>query len=297
MNPVMTVRGADCLLADRAKDPSRGFYLYLGLVHCFSLAIASNLHQERLLKFVSSKEHFMPSLQSNIYSKVGLLPVIFLGMLMLSACGDDTTGTDETCGGNGVFHGDHCDCDAGYSPSADGLSCEADEVSADDTNAGDNQTSDVSDAANLTFNPSSTKASVGQNQDGSQVWIFEAMDGDAMLRFELYAAYGAPTSPGVAEITDAETDYSTCGTCIMLRTGCVAHGDHYDCTKSFMPKVGGQIEFTAISGTVGEQMSGELKNIVLQEVSIAQDYSTTPVNGGEALSIDSWAFDVSLEAL
>ncbi len=239
----------------------------------------------------------MHSFQSSIIPKSVLFSAIFLGILMLSACGGDTADADEACGGNGVFHGDHCDCDAGYSPSADGLSCEADEVAADDTSAGNNEASDFGDATSLTFNPSSTKASVGQNQDGSQVWIFEAMDGDAILRLDLYAAYGAPTSPGVAEITDAETDYSTCGTCIMLRTGCVSHGDHYDCTKNFMPKVGGQVEFTAMSGTVGEQMAGELKNIVLQEVSIAQDYSTTPVNGGEVLSIDSWAFDVSLEAL
>ena len=237
----------------------------------------------------------MQSLQAT-HSKIGLAPVIILSMLMLSACGGDTD-VDESCGGHGVFHGDHCDCDAGYSPTADGHSCEADEVAADDTSATDNQTGDVGDATNLTFNPSTTKGSVGAAQDGSQVWIFEAMDGDAMLRLEFYAAYGAPTSPGVAEITDAETDYSRCGTCIMLRTGCVAHGDHYDCTKTFMPQAGGQIEVSAIGAAAGEQFAGELKNVVLKQVSIAQDYSTTPVSGGESLVINSWAFDVSLDAL
>ncbi len=239
----------------------------------------------------------MPSLQSNVFSKIVILPAVLMGMLMLAACGGDSADSDESCGGHGVFHGDHCDCDAGYSPSADGLSCEADEAPVDNNTGVDNQATDASDATNLTFNPASTKGSVGAAQDGSQVWIFEAMDGDAMLRLELYAAYGAPTAPGVAEITDSETDYSTCGTCIMLRTGCVAHGDHYDCTKTFMPKAQGQVEISAIGGAAGDQLAGELKNIVLQQVSIGQDYSTTPINGGEALNIESWSFDVSLDAL
>ena len=86
----------------------------------------------------------MQSLQAT-YPKIGLVPVIFLSMLMLTACGGDTD-VDESCGGHGVFHGDHCDCDAGYSSTADGLSCEADEGAADDTSAIDNQTGEVSDA-------------------------------------------------------------------------------------------------------------------------------------------------------
>ena len=239
----------------------------------------------------------MICLPSRLASPFALFSSIFISLMMLTACGGDT---DETCGGNGVFHGDHCDCDAGFSPSADGLSCVADVDTDADTTDATNQNTDATDTSNatdLTFNASTSKASVGTNQDGSQVWIFEAMDGDKMLRLEFYAAYGAPTAPGVAEITDAETDYSTCGTCIMLRTGCVEHGDHYDCTKNFMPRAQGQIQMTAIGGTAGDQFAGELKDIVLQQVSIAQDYTTTPVAGGEELNIDSWTFDVSLETL
>ena len=123
------------------------------------------------------------------------------------------------------------------------------------------------------------------------------MDGGAILRLELYAAFGAPTSPGVVEMTSAETDYSTCGTCIMLRTGCVSHGDHYDCTQTFMPRAGGQVNISALGSSVGDRFTGELKDIVLQEVAIGQGYTTTPVAGGEVLNFESWTFDIQLDAL
>ena len=142
----------------------------------------------------------MICLPSRLASPFALFSSIFITLMMLTACGD----TDETCGGNGVFHGDHCDCDAGFSPSAGGLSCVADADTDADTTDATNQNTDATDTSNatdLTFNASTSKASVGTNQDGSQVWIFEAMDGDKMLRLEFYAAYGAPTAPGVAEIT------------------------------------------------------------------------------------------------
>ena len=93
----------------------------------------------------------MPSLQSNVFSKIVILPAVLMGMLMLAACGGDSADSDESCGGHGVFHGDHCDCDAGYSPSADGLSCEADEAPVDNNTGVDNQATDASDATNLMF--------------------------------------------------------------------------------------------------------------------------------------------------
>ena len=123
------------------------------------------------------------------------------------------------------------------------------------------------------------------------------MDGASILRIELYAGYGAPTSPGVVDLTDAETDYATCGTCLMLRTGCVSHGDHYDCTATFMPRAEGQIQIDAIGSAAGEQLTGELKNIVFQQVSIGQNYATTPVANGDKMNLATWSFDVQLDAM
>ena len=231
--------------------------------------------------------------QSALIAGVGLA----LFFLLLPACGGGNAGGDTTCGEFGTMDGDRCDCDAGYSASADGLSCEADEpIQADQPDA-DSQADASDDAVSLAFNPSSATGSVGEAEDGSQVLIFEAMDDGVMLRLELYAAFGAPTSPGTVEMTTAETDYSTCGTCIMVRTGCVFHHDHYDCTQNFMPRAQGELHINAIGSGVGERFTGELKDLVLQQVSIGQGYVTTPVAGGDVLSLDSWSFDVQLDAL
>ena len=234
--------------------------------------------------------------RSYLFTKACVISSVVMGLLVLSACGDDTAEPDVGCGENGVMHGDHCDCDAGYSASDDGLSCEADEPTANDEPEGDSQSAE-SDAANLTFGPSTATGSIGEAQDGSQVLVFEAMDGDVMLRIELFAAFGAPAAPGIVDITSAETDYSTCGTCIMLRTGCVAHHDHYDCTQNFMPRAEGQVDVSAIGSGVGDRFAGELKDIVFQQVSIGQGYVTTPVAGGDVLALDNWSFDVQLDAL
>ena len=78
------------------------------------------------------------------------------------------------------------------------LSCEP--IESTETDASDETQSDMDD---LVFNPSNGQGSVGQAQDGSQVWLFEAMDGGSILRIELYAGYGAPTAPGVVNLTEA----------------------------------------------------------------------------------------------
>ena len=212
--------------------------------------------------------------------------------LFFSGCGDVTDNTAEVdCGDHGQLHGDHCHCDDGYTLSDDGSSCEQSQV---DATTGDSNSDQIVD---LTFSPTSSQGSVGEAQDGSKVWLFEAVDGGTILRIELYAGYGAPTSPGIVDITANETDYATCGTCIMLRTGCVAHNDHYDCTGTFMPKAEGEMHIDAIGAAAGDNLTAELKDLVFQEVTIGQNYSTTPVADGDQLHLEAWSFDVQLEAL
>ena len=218
-----------------------------------------------------------------------LVLFILLGMFVLSSCGEEATDpADTSCGEHGEMHGSHCHCDAGYSVSDDGLSCELQNQA--------NDTEPTDDGATLVFDPANAKGSVGDGQDGSKVWLLKAMDGDTILHVQLYAGRGAPTIPGVVDITESETDYSTCGTCLVLQTGCFAHGDHYDCTGIFMPRAEGELHLNAIGTAVGEKLTGELKNIVFQEVSMDQNYSTTPIAGGEQFQVDSLSFDVQLEA-
>jgi len=212
--------------------------------------------------------------------------------LFMSGCGDTNDTDIAECGDHGELHGDHCHCDDGYTLSDDGTSCEqAQEVDSTGNSSNSNQATD------LTFSPASSQGSVGDAQDGSKVWLLEAIDGDTILKIELYAGYGAPTSPGIVSITANETDYATCGTCVMLRTGCVAHNDHYDCTGTFMPKAEGEVHIDAIGSAAGESLSGELKDLVFQQVLIGQNYSTTPIADGDQLRLDTWSFDVQLESL
>ena len=64
-----------------------------------------------------------------------------------------------------------------------------------------------------------------------------------------------------------------------------------------MPRAEGQVQVDAIGTAAGEQLTGQIRDIVFQQVSIGQDYTTTPVNGGDLHRIESWAFDVQLSAL
>ena len=132
--------------------------------------------------------------------------------------------------------------------------------------------------------------------DGSRVWIVEAAHGDSILSFEIYEAFGGPTAPGDVEMTEAETSYETCGTCLVLQTGCVAHNDHFDCERTFMPRAEGQLRIDAISPNAGEQFSGEALGLVFQEVVIGDNFQTDVVSGGALIALDPWSFDITLVA-
>lgn len=147
----------------------------------------------------------------------------------------------------------------------------------------------------LMFMPTLTQASTSKGSDGKAIWLLEASGDQAMLSFENYESFGGPTSPGTFPITSTETNYMTCGSCLILRTGCVAHGDHVDCDHTFMPRAQGDVRLDAIGTQVGERLAGELVSLVFQEVSIDQDFQTLPVMGGEVLHLADWRFDVLLQ--
>ena len=151
-------------------------------------------------------------------------------------------------------------------------------------------------AAALSFMPSELRGTVATSEDGSHLWLLEGVDGAALLRLELYEAYGGPTGPGHVDITAAETNYATCGTCVVYQTGCAAHGDHYHCERTFMPTLGGGVHLDALGQAVGTAMTGALEGLTLREVTIGSDYSTTEVAGGQRYQVGRWAFDVALEA-
>lgn len=226
-------------------------------------------------------------------------------------------GGDESCGGHGEWHGDHCHCDEGYIASEDELTCVDDEPDPDvdmggapdmpgdpDMGGEEDMGQDLGDQDQgteeppaLMFEPTVQRGAVGAGEDGAHLWLLEAEDGATILRLELYEAYGAPTQPGSVTLAPIETNYATCGTCIIVQTGCSAHGDHFHCQRTFMPEAQGSVSIESIGTSVGSTLSGSLDDIMLREVTIAENYETTPVASGQRHYLSSWAFDTTLEAL
>ncbi len=117
------------------------------------------------------------------------------------------------------------------------------------------------------------------------------------MNLELYEPVGGPIAPGAFALGDADTDYARCTTCIILQTGCAAHGDHFHCATTFMPVSGGELHLDEIGSGPGEHIAGELIDVTFREVTIGSDFQTQAVAGGAELHLDFWSFDVALEAL
>ena len=194
---------------------------------------------------------------------------------------------DLPCGGHGEMHGDHCHCDGGYTVSNDGQTCV---VTPADNGGGDQ-------GGEFSFIPRNPRAATGAAQDGTQVWLLEAVDGDKVLEMSIYEAYGGPTSPTQIEMTETETSYSTCGTCLVLRTGCILHNGHYDCRRAFMPRAEGTIFLDELGASPGGSISGEMVDLVFQEVLISDRGRTNVVTDGAVLNFDPWEFDLRLGSL
>lgn len=110
---------------------------------------------------------------------------------------------------------------------------------------------------------------------------------DALL-IELYAGLGDPpplSGPGSYTLgaSLAERSYHSCGTCIMLYTGCAEGGG---CEKSYFA-IAGELEVQSW----GERFTGQLKNLELMEVTMDSQFRTTPVPNGEGYCIEEYPFD------
>ena len=64
-----------------------------------------------------------------------------------------------------------------------------------------------------------------------------------------------------------------------------------------MPKAEGKIRIDELGTNAGETFAGELLGVIFQEVTIAQDYQTTPVADGEEIHFMPWSFETQLGSL
>lgn len=149
----------------------------------------------------------------------------------------------------------------------------------------------------LDFNPGDVTAQVGETEAHEHLWNLQGVDDGIIINVEMYEQFGARTTPGEVELEGDELNYATCGTCVLMRTGCEAHGDHFHCDHTFMA-TGGHVDLEAIGTAEGETLAGALHDIGFQEVTIdSETYQSTPVADGETYELDAWDFDVTLEAM
>ncbi len=80
------------------------------------------------------------------------------------------------------------------------------------------------------------------------------MDANKVLELSIDEAYGGPTSATVVDITDSETSYTTCGTCLILRSGCVEHNGHFDGQRSLMPRAEGKLYLDALGASASDRI-------------------------------------------
>jgi hypothetical protein len=205
----------------------------------------------------------------------------------------DSGSATEECSGHGHLHGDECHCDEGYEMTDDGTAC----VAASDSQSPDAGADPDSTSSMLDLSSATLTARTGTDSEEKLVWVIEATDDTYLLQMELYEAYGGPTTPGVVPITDNETSYHSCGTCLLLQTGCEAHDDHFHCDGTFMPMAQGELHLDVLDMEVGGRIEGDTHDIVFQEVLIDEDLNTLPVPGGRQMALEDLQFALTLDPL
>jgi hypothetical protein len=211
--------------------------------------------------------------------------ILTLAALLLPvACADPQSDEDrggDVCGPNASFSEDHghCHCDDGFEKI--GTACLV-----DDSDDEENDATTTIDLSGAVITGQSTAAS-----DGSAVYIVQAVAGDTVARIEGYVGFGAPESPASVSLSGDELDYATCSVCVLVQQGCAAHDDHFHCDRTLMPS-GGDVVFESL--ILGDTIGGHLHEVALQEVTIADDFRSTPVTGGVEATIGHWQFSADL---
>ena len=125
------------------------------------------------------------------------------------------------------------------------------------------------------------------------VWTFGGQDSDGspnnLVDVENWIAFGGPEVAGTYGFGAAETDYSTCGFCLLVYKTCMGEPP---CMKAFMPKAQGSYTLTTLGSVAGSHFAGSVSGVVMQEVTIdSSTFATTAVVGGETWCLDPFNWD------
>ena len=105
-----------------------------------------------------------------------------------------------------------------------------------------------------------------------------------LLRIEVYNSpeAGGATAPGDYSLDGL--NYADCGNCVLIYSDC----DGLECGTVFFADEG-TLEL-ASTPPADENLSGVLTGVKLKEVTIASDFTTSPIPGGEVWCLDGVTF-------
>jgi hypothetical protein len=112
---------------------------------------------------------------------------------------------------------------------------------------------------------------------------------DNALSIELYelGVYAGGITTGTVELTGAETQYKDCGACVLIYAG---WPDTTMEPAAFYMATSGSLTIDNFTTA----LAGSLSNVHLVHVTIAEDFTSTPVGDGCETTIESATFDFPL---
>lgn len=224
--------------------------------------------------------------QTQTFAVARVVVVAAVGTMVACAPVDDVdVDEDDGCGPNASFNADHghCDCDDGFEKQ--GTAC----LPVDD----DEDEQDPAEVAAIDLSAAEITGQSATDDSGNAVYIVQAVAGDVVVRIEGYVGAGAPSTAASITLAGDELNYATCSVCVLAQTGCAAHDDHFHCEETLMA-TGGVVELDALDPAAS--IAGHLHDVQLVPVTIADDYQSTPVDGGQPHSIAHWEFATTLVA-
>lgn len=105
-----------------------------------------------------------------------------------------------------------------------------------------------------------------------------------LISIQSLADWDGPTTAGTYSLDGI--NYLDCGLCLLAYSDCTDDG----CDKTFYADAG-DVTIDAIGFGEGEEFSGSFTDVVFREVTISEDYVSTPVEGGETWCMDGFTFE------
>ena len=110
------------------------------------------------------------------------------------------------------------------------------------------------------------------------------------ISLQVYDDFGGPRTPGTYTLQGgADSNYETCGLCPLIYVYDTAGNP----LRTFYADTG-TVEITAIGG-IGDTFAATFHNLVFREVTIAENFHSTLVPGGQTWCFDGYSFNLPID--